>query len=106
SFAGGQHEFVLGAALTDALRLLSRRHGATLFMTLLAGWAVVLARHSGQHDVVVGTPIANRQRSELEPLIGFFVNTLAIRVHLEESLSVAGLLGQDEASALGGYEHT
>ena len=105
SFAGGQHEFVLGAALTGALRQLSRRHGATLFMTLMAGWAVVLARHSGQDDVVVGTPIANRQRSELEPLIGFFVNTLAIRVRLEESLSVAGLLGQVKASALGAYAH-
>ena len=65
-----------------ALRTLARRHGATLFMTLLAGVGAVLARLSGQDDVVVGTPIANRGRAEIEGLIGFFVNTLALRADL------------------------
>ena len=62
-----------------ALQALSRREGVTLFMTLLAAFQVLLARYSGQQDVVVGSPIANRTRSDLEGLIGFFVNTLVLR---------------------------
>ncbi|MEX5533476.1 condensation domain-containing protein, partial [Pseudomonas syringae] len=65
------------------LRQLGQRHGATLFMTLLAGWSSLLSRFSGQDDVVIGTPVANRPRSELESLIGFFVNTLALRIRPE-----------------------
>ena len=67
-------------ALTAALKELGRRQGATLFMTLLAAWALLLSRYIGQEDVVVGTPIADRNRAEIEGLIGFFVNTLALRV--------------------------
>ena len=65
-----------------ALRALSRREGATLFMTLLAGWQLLLSRYSGQDDVSVGTPIAGRTRLETEGLIGFFVNTLVLRTDL------------------------
>ncbi|MBV6325906.1 hypothetical protein KVP70_34025, partial [Duganella sp. HSC-15S17] len=64
------------------------------FMTLLAGWSILLARLSGQSDIVIGTPVANRQRSEIEAMIGFFVNTLALRVQLAEDPSVAALLAQ------------
>ncbi|MDF0607303.1 condensation domain-containing protein, partial [Neisseriaceae bacterium TC5R-5] len=78
SYVGDHVDFYWSAALSSGLKALSQRHGATLFMTLLTAWAVVLARLSGQDDVVIGSPIANRQRRELEPLIGFFVNTLAL----------------------------
>ncbi|HEU0077014.1 MAG TPA: amino acid adenylation domain-containing protein, partial [Longimicrobiaceae bacterium] len=75
SFAGGAVSLDLGEELSAGLRALSRRQGTTLFHTLLAGWAVVLGRLSGQEDVVVGTPTANRGRRASEGLIGFFVNT-------------------------------
>ncbi|HEX6372652.1 MAG TPA: amino acid adenylation domain-containing protein, partial [Longimicrobium sp.] len=74
-FAGASLPIELDAEVTAALKALSRRHGTTLFMTLLAGWAVVLGRLAGQADVVVGTPTAGRERAETEELIGFFVQT-------------------------------
>ena len=79
---------------------LSQRHGTTLFMTLLAGWAAVLARLSDQDDVVIGTPSANRGRPEVEELIGFFVNTLPVRVDLSDGPSVGELLARVKARAL------
>ncbi|RYE91886.1 MAG: non-ribosomal peptide synthetase, partial [Oxalobacteraceae bacterium] len=103
--AGADVQFALPPALTVSLRALARRHGATLFMTLLAGWAALLARMADQQDVVIGTPVANRQRTELENLIGFFVNTLALRVRLEDNPDVAGLLAQVKASATGAFDH-
>ncbi|HEY7769508.1 amino acid adenylation domain-containing protein, partial [Longimicrobium sp.] len=75
-FSGEMIDIGLDEALSAALKELSRRHGTTLYMTLLAGWAAVLARLSGQNEVVVGTPTANRGREEIEALIGFFVNML------------------------------
>ncbi|MFL5385966.1 MAG: amino acid adenylation domain-containing protein, partial [Longimicrobiaceae bacterium] len=99
-FAGASVKVELDEALTAALRTLSQRHGTTPFMTLLAGWAVVLARLSGQNDVVVGTPIANRTRREIEGLIGFFVNTLALRVELSGAPTVAELLRRVRERAL------
>ncbi|HEX9937850.1 MAG TPA: amino acid adenylation domain-containing protein, partial [Longimicrobium sp.] len=95
----------LDEALTAGLRSLSQRHGTTLFMTLLAGWAAVLSRLSGQADVVVGTPTANRGRAEIEGLIGFFVNTLALRVDLSGSPTVAELLEQVRARSLGAQQN-
>ncbi|HYH80917.1 MAG TPA: amino acid adenylation domain-containing protein, partial [Longimicrobium sp.] len=79
---------------------LGQRHGATLFMTLLTGWAAVLGRLSGHDDVVIGTPTANRGRSEIEGLIGFFINTLALRVELSGSPSVSDVLARVKARAL------
>ncbi|TFW29135.1 non-ribosomal peptide synthetase [Duganella callida] len=105
SYAGGAVALMLDAELTAGLDALSRKHGATLFMTLLTGWATLLARLSGQDDVVVGTPVANRQRTETESLIGFFVNTLALRVRLDADPSVAQLLARVKAHTLGAYEH-
>ncbi|EQB97766.1 hypothetical protein B738_29066, partial [Photorhabdus temperata subsp. temperata M1021] len=79
SFIGHTVPVNLDTALTTALKRLSEQHGVTLFMTLLSAWAVVLSRLSGQETVVIGTPSAGRSRQEVEPLIGFFVNTLALR---------------------------
>jgi len=103
--AGARLEVVLDEALTARLKALSRRHGATLFMTLLAGWAAVLARLSGQDDVVVGTPAAGRGRREIEGLIGFFLNTLALRVDLSGSPTVAELLGRVKQRTLAAQAH-
>ncbi|HST63005.1 MAG TPA: condensation domain-containing protein, partial [Longimicrobium sp.] len=99
-FAGASVKVELDEALTAALRTLSQRHGTTPFMTLLAGWATVLARLSGQDDVVVGTASAGRGSREIEGLIGFFVNTLALRVELSGAPTVAELLGRVRERAL------
>ncbi|HEX6913075.1 MAG TPA: amino acid adenylation domain-containing protein, partial [Longimicrobium sp.] len=98
--AGGELRVELDEALTAGLRELGRRHGATLFMTLLAGWATVLGRLSGQRDVVIGTPTANRGRAEIEGLIGYFLNTLALRVDLSDGPTVAQLLERVRARAV------
>src|SRR5580658_3210907 len=74
-------------------------------MTLLAGWALLLSRLSGQQDIVVGIPTANRGRAEIEGLIGFFVNTLAVRLELSGSSAVHQLLAQAKAQALGAQQH-
>ncbi|HEU0016395.1 MAG TPA: amino acid adenylation domain-containing protein, partial [Longimicrobium sp.] len=95
----------LDEELTAALKALSRRNGTTLFMTLLAGWAAVLGRLSGQADVVVGTPAAGRGRPEIEGLIGFFVNTLALRVDLSGAPTVAELLGRVKDRAVQAQQH-
>src|SRR5688500_15589464 len=84
---------------------MSRREGVTLFMSLLAGFQVLLARYSGQTDIAVGTPIAGRNRREVEGLIGFFVNTLVMRVDLGGNPSVAELLARVREAALGAYAH-
>ena len=105
SYAGRTVAFTLSTDLTARLRDLGHRHGVTLFMTVLAGWAVFLARLSGQPDVVIGTPVANRHRTEIESLIGFFVNTLALRVHLEDDPSVAELLAQIKTTTVDAYAH-
>ncbi|MDE5459014.1 non-ribosomal peptide synthetase, partial [Bradyrhizobium sp. CSA112] len=88
SFAGASVPIVIDADLTRGLKRLSRQHGTTLFMTVLAAWAAVLARLSGQDDLVIGVPSANRGRREIEGLIGFFVNTLALRLELSGEPSV------------------
>ncbi|HEV2736542.1 MAG TPA: condensation domain-containing protein, partial [Longimicrobiaceae bacterium] len=99
--AGASVRVELDAELTAALGALGRRHGTTLFMTLLAGWAATLGRLSGQRDVVVGTPTANRGRREVEGLIGLFVNTLPLRVDLSGSPTTAELLARVKERALG-----
>ena len=87
------------------LKVLGQRHGATLLMTLLAGWALLLARLSGQDEVVIGTPTANRGREEIEGLIGFFVNTLALRIDLSGSPTVTELLARVKDRALAAQAH-
>ncbi|MFP2913751.1 condensation domain-containing protein, partial [Pyxidicoccus sp. 3LFB2] len=82
-----------------------QRQGTTPFMTLLAGFQLLLSRYSGQDDVVVGAPIAGRNRAETEGLIGFFVNTLALRSRIDSDASFAELLAQVKQTTLGAYEH-
>jgi len=91
--------------LARALEELARRHGATLFMLLTAGLAAVLARFAGQDDLVLGSPIANRQRPEISGLIGMFVNTLALRVDLRGEPSFGGILGRVRETALDAFAH-
>ncbi|HEU4882196.1 MAG TPA: condensation domain-containing protein, partial [Longimicrobium sp.] len=104
-FTGGLVDMELDEGLTAGLKALGARHGATLYMTLLAGWAAVLSRLSGQDDVVIGTPTANRGRKEIEELIGFFVNVLPVRVALSGAPTVAELLARVKARALGAQQH-
>ena len=104
-YAGSFARLALDAQLTAGLRDLSRRHGATLYMVLLAGWAALLSRLSGQQDIVTGTPVANRGRTEIEGLIGFFVNTLALRVDLSGSPTVSQLLERVKLHSLAAQQH-
>jgi amino acid adenylation domain-containing protein len=99
------HAFGLSPELTRELRELSRREGATLFMTVLAGWQALLGRYAGQDDVVVGSPVAGRNRRETEGLIGFFVNLLVLRTELDGRPSWTKLLGRVRETALGAYDH-
>src|SRR5262249_8904287 len=87
------------------LRQLSRQEGATLYMTLLAAFSVFLARYSGQDDIVVGAPIANRSQPELEGLIGFFANTLVLRADLSGDPCFTALLARVLHMAVQAYEH-
>ncbi|HEV2734161.1 MAG TPA: condensation domain-containing protein, partial [Longimicrobiaceae bacterium] len=105
SFHGGSVGVQVSAATAAALRDLARAEGATLFMPLLAAWQALLARHAGQDDVVAGTPIANRNRSEIEGLIGFFVNTLALRADLSGDPTFRELLRQVRERTFGAYAH-
>nr|WP_307729680.1 non-ribosomal peptide synthetase [Massilia sp. CFBP 13721] len=91
--------------LGEALQQLSKAHGATLFMTLLSAFSVLLGRNAGQSDVVVGAPVANRRRREAEDLIGFFVNTLVMRTDLSGNPGFAELLGRVRDTALQAYAH-
>ncbi|WP_186156384.1 non-ribosomal peptide synthetase [Burkholderia gladioli] len=104
-YAGESLPFALSPEVSTAVRELSRRQGATVFMTLLAGWSVLLGRLAGQHDVVIGSPVANRPRADLEGLIGFFVNTLALRVSHDDGMSVAELIEQVRTTATAAYAH-
>ncbi|MET0395515.1 MAG: amino acid adenylation domain-containing protein, partial [Longimicrobiaceae bacterium] len=97
--------FDLSAELTDALRALARREGATLFMALLAGWQALLARWSGQDDISVGVPVAGRSRVELEGLIGMFVNTLVLRSGVRPDAGFGALLARVREATLGAYAH-
>ena len=105
SFAGAWAPLSIDPALTARLRALCAHHGATLYMLLLAAWALVLSRLSGQHDVVIGSPLANRGRREVQDQIGFFVNMLALRLDLDGEPDVATLLARTKAAVLAAQEH-
>jgi amino acid adenylation domain-containing protein/non-ribosomal peptide synthase protein (TIGR01720 family) len=104
-FRGTTEPVRLSPELTERLEDLSRQAGATLFMTLLAAFAVLLSRYSGTSDIVIGSPIANRTHQHIEPLIGFFVNTLALRIDWQGNPSFEELLGQVRRVALDAYAH-
>ena len=102
---GAIHHFQLPSRLSDELRKLSRDHDSTLFMTLLSAFEVLLYRYTGQDDFCIGTPIANRNREEVENLIGFFVNTLVLRADLSGTPSFSQLLERVRRSSLEAYTH-
>ncbi|HEU5136505.1 MAG TPA: amino acid adenylation domain-containing protein [Steroidobacteraceae bacterium] len=105
SLKGASIRFSLGSELTRRVAEFSRRVGVTLHMTLFTAWAILLARLSHQRDIVIGTPVANRQRPEVEGLIGFFVNTLPLRVQVADELRVSELLRRVREATLAGYAH-
>ncbi|HEY6922733.1 MAG TPA: condensation domain-containing protein, partial [Steroidobacteraceae bacterium] len=105
SYRGANVAITLGAPLTAKLRTLAQQHDMTLFMVLYAAWSMLLARLSGQSDIVIGTPIANRQHLELENLIGFFVNTLVLRIPVASDTRLETFLNQVKRVTLGAYAH-
>jgi amino acid adenylation domain-containing protein len=105
TFIGSGVEFQLNQDLTQKLSALSQQSGTTLFMTLLAAFVILLSRYSGQEDIVVGSPIANRNRSETESLIGFFANTLVLRTQLDGNPTFRELLERVRETTLGAYDH-
>jgi surfactin family lipopeptide synthetase A len=105
SFRGASKDVVLSPELSLALNALSKQSGVTLFMTLLAAFQILLYRYTGQVDIPVGTPIANRNRSETEGLIGFFVNTLVMNTSIHGNPTFRELLKRVKEVALGAYTH-
>ena len=105
TFRGARQFMTLPKSVSEALRSLSRQEGVTFFITLLAAFQTLLMRYSGQHDIVVGSPIAGRTRTETEELIGFFANTLALRTDLSGDPSFRELLARVREVTLGAYEH-
>nr|AQM37584.1 nonribosomal peptide synthetase [Myxococcus virescens] len=105
SMRGANERITLGRELRDAIETLSLRTGGTSFMVLLSGFAAYLARITGQDDVVIGTPVANRDHAELEPLIGFFVGTVPLRVDLSGDPTFEELLARARKTALDAFAH-
>ncbi|MEM8777888.1 MAG: amino acid adenylation domain-containing protein, partial [Cyanobacteria bacterium P01_G01_bin.49] len=105
TYRGASYSFNLSKELSTSLNQLSQQQGTTLFMTLLAGFETLLWRYTAQEDIVVGSPIANRNRAELEGLIGFFVNILVLRTNLAGNPSFEELLKRVREVALGAYAH-
>jgi amino acid adenylation domain-containing protein len=105
TFRGASKTLELPPSLTRKLKSLSRLEGATLFMTLLAAFQVLLHRYTGQNDIVVGTPIAGRNHPEVEKLIGFFINTLVLRTDLSGTPGFRQLLGRVREATLDAYAH-
>ncbi|RYZ39080.1 MAG: amino acid adenylation domain-containing protein, partial [Myxococcaceae bacterium] len=105
TFRGANIPVRLSRTSSNAVKALAQREGATAFMVLLAGFQALLSRYSGQDDLVVGVPVAGRNRAETEGLIGFFVNTLALRARPSAEKSFLALLGEVKDTALGAYAH-
>ncbi|MBZ5509492.1 MAG: amino acid adenylation domain-containing protein, partial [Acidobacteriia bacterium] len=105
SLAGAAHAFTLDAQLTGQLKSLAQHEGATFYMILLAAFKALLYRYTGQNDICVGSPIANRQYGETEDLIGMFVNTLALRSRVNGEDTFVDFLSQVKATCLEAYEH-
>ncbi|MEH2171961.1 amino acid adenylation domain-containing protein [Nostoc sp.] len=105
TYAGKTLSFILPTSLSEGLKTLSKQEGVTLFMTLLAAFKTLIYRYTNQTDILVGSPIANRNRAEIENLIGFFVNTLVLRSNLSGNPSFRELLKQVREVSLGAYAH-
>ncbi|HEY2232001.1 MAG TPA: amino acid adenylation domain-containing protein, partial [Candidatus Angelobacter sp.] len=104
-FSGAVLQLAVSKKLTAGLKKLSTQYGTTLYMTLLAGWAMLLSRLSGQQDIVIGTPVANRGHVEIEKLIGFFVNTLVLRVDLSGQPTIGEVLERVKQQAIAAQQH-
>ena len=105
TYPGKSYPFTLSAELTERIRQLSQSKKTTFFMTSLATFAVLLNRYSGQEDILIGSPVANRDRPETQPLIGCMVNTLVFRIRLEDAPTFSELLSQVRQTALQTYAH-
>ncbi|MEG5139393.1 MULTISPECIES: non-ribosomal peptide synthetase [unclassified Microcoleus] len=105
TFRGAVHKFTIPKAIAEEMAQLSQREKATLFMTLLAAFKTLLYRYTGQEDILVGSPIANRNRREIEEVIGLFANTLVFRTNLSSNPTFKELLGIVREVALGAYNH-
>ncbi|NMO19519.1 non-ribosomal peptide synthetase, partial [Pyxidicoccus fallax] len=105
SARGARHTVMMPPELLQSLKELARSEGRTLFTLLLAAWQALLSRYSGQDDVVVGSPVAGRNRAELEGLVGLFVNTVALRADLSGDPSFLELLGRVHEKVLGAFAH-
>ncbi len=105
SYNGDSHAFHCSKELSDELRALTKKQGATLFMTMLAAFEALLARHSGQNDFAIGTPIANRGRAEIEGLMGIFLNTLVLRADLNGDPTFLELIARAKGTALGAFNN-
>ena len=104
-YVGSTLDISLGKTLSQRLIALARQHGLTPFMLLLSAWGLLMSRLSGQGEVVIGTPVANRERSELEGMIGFFVNMLPMRIRVERTQMLPDFLQQVQQCALDAYTH-
>ncbi|RKG94450.1 amino acid adenylation domain-containing protein, partial [Corallococcus carmarthensis] len=105
SHRGATVDVRVPTSLTESLKALAQREGATPFMLLLAAWQLLLSRYSTQDDISVGTPIAGRTQAETEGLVGFFVNTLVLRAHVRPEESFRQLLSQVKTTTLAAYEY-
>ncbi|MEG4324691.1 condensation domain-containing protein, partial [Microcoleus sp. herbarium5] len=105
TYRGAKESFLIPKTLRSALKKLSRQENATLFMTLLAAFKTLLYRYTGQADIPVGSPVANRNRAEIQGLIGFFVNTLVLRTDLSGDRTFRELLDRIREVSLGAYAH-
>ena len=105
SYQGASQRLQLSKSLSEALEALSQQEGVSLFMTLLAAFKILLYRYTQQEDITIGSPIANRNRSEIEGLIGFFVNSLVLRTDLSGNPTFREVLQQVREVALGAYAH-
>jgi amino acid adenylation domain-containing protein len=105
SYRGAHHSFTLSTDLTRKINELSKAEGVTIFMTLLAAFKVLLFRYTGEMDIVVGSPIAGRNRVETEKLIGFFVNSLALRTDLSGNPTFRQLVARVREVGLGAFAH-
>ncbi|MDB6122829.1 MAG: Acyl carrier protein [Pedosphaera sp.] len=105
SFRGARQTVSISKAITEALKALSQREGCTLFMTLLAAFQTLAHRYTGQDDILVGSPIANRNHAEIEPLIGCFLNTLVLRINLSGNPAFREVMSRVRNTALAAYAH-
>lgn len=105
SYRGSHRRAVLSAGLDAPLRRLAQRHGCTMYMTMLAAFQLLLARHSGEEDICVGTPIANREHPQTADLIGFFVNTLVMRGRVDPTEDFGSFLADTRRIALDAFQH-